>query len=66
MIDGIIKGDGTSRRIRSVSNIKELYPTYESFLEALAAGTVPVDILFYEEGWSQIPDFLNKANYIRL
>lgn len=62
MIDGIIKGDGTSRRIRSVSNIKELYPTYESFLEALAAGTVPVDILFYEEGWSQIPDFLNKAN----
>lgn len=65
MIDGIIKGDGTSRLARSVANIKELYPTYDSFIAALAAGTLPLDILFNAEGWSQLPDFLNRANLLK-
>lgn len=65
MIDGEILGNGTSRLARSVSNIKELCPTYESFLEALIAGTLPLDILFNAEGWSQLPDFLNKENLLK-
>lgn len=65
MNDGIIKGDGTSRLIRSVSDFKVKYPTYDSFIEALVAGTLPVDVLFNQDGWSQEPDFLNKANLLK-
>lgn len=31
----------------------------------MVAGTVPMDVLFNAEGWSQQPDFLNKANLLR-
>lgn len=65
MNDGIIKDDGTSRLVRSVSNFKEKYPTYDDFAEALVAGTLPLDVLFNADGWSQQPDFLNKANLLK-
>ena len=62
MKDGIIKADGTSRLARSVADFKTKYPTYNDFAAALVAGTLPLDILFNEAGWSQIPDFLGKAS----
>ena len=64
MNDGIISGSGNSRLARSVSDFKEKYPTYDDFASALVAGTLPLDILFNAEGWSQQPDFLNKANLL--
>lgn len=57
MIDGIIKNDGTSRLMRST-----LPATYEEFKKACEAGTQPIDVLFNEAGWAQLPDFLNKGN----
>lgn len=65
MKDGQIKGTGDSRLLKSVSNFKELYPTYESFVAALVNGTLPVDLIFRPEGWAQQPDFLNKANLLQ-
>lgn len=65
MKDGIIKGDGTSRLARSVADFKSRYPNYDAFATALAAGTLPLDVLFHESGWSQLPDFLNKANLLK-
>lgn len=62
MTNGVIKGDGTSRLIKTVADFKTLYPTYEDFAEALVAGTVSLDILFNAVGWSQLPTFLNQAN----
>lgn len=60
MIDGIIKADGTSRLMRA-----NLPATYEEFKTQAAAGTLPLDVLFNESGWSQFPTFLNKANLLR-
>lgn len=60
MIDGIIKADGTSRLMRAT-----LPATYEEFKAQAAAGTLPLDILFNEAGWSQLPTFLNKANLLK-
>lgn len=65
MKDGIIKDDGTSRLVRSVADFKEKYPTYDDFAAALVAGTLPLDVLFNADGWSQQPDFLNKANLLK-
>ena len=64
MIDGIISGNGTSRLLRSVNNFKTLYPTYDDFAAALISGALPIDILFNESGWDQVPDFLNKGTLI--
>lgn len=66
MKDGIIKADGTSRLARSVADFKTKYPTYDDFSAALVAGTLPLDILFNESGWSQLPDFLNQANLLKV
>ena len=65
MIDGIIAGTGNSRLAKSVPNFLQLYPTYEAFVGALIAGTLPLDIIFNSPGWQQIPDFLNKANLLK-
>lgn len=43
MKDTVIKGTGNSRFLKSVENFKSLYPTYDAFVEALAAGTLPID-----------------------
>ena len=60
MRDGIIKADGTSRLVRA-----NLPATYEEFRAQAAAGTLPLDVLFNEAGWSQQPTFLNKANLLQ-
>ena len=65
MKDGIIKADGTSRLVRSVPDFKNRYPSYDAFAAAMAAGTIPMDILFNKSGWSQLPDFLNKENLLK-
>lgn len=65
MTDGVIKGTGNSRYLKSVSNFKTLYPTYDDFVAALVAGTLPVDLLGLNSGgWNQLPTVLNKANLL--
>lgn len=60
MNDGIIKADGTSRLMRA-----ELPATYEEFRAQAAAGTLPMDILFNADGWTQLPTFLNKGALLK-
>lgn len=65
MQDGIIKGTGNSRYLKSVQNFLNLYPTYQSFVEALVDGTLPIDFNgINTAGWNQIGTALNKANLL--
>ncbi len=65
MQDGIIKGTGNSRFLKSVPDFLRQYPTYESFVAALAAGTLPVDFNgINETGWQQLGTALNKGNLL--
>ena len=60
MKDGIIKGDGTSRKVKA-----NFPPTYEEFKAKAASGELTLDIIFNALGWSQQPDFLNKKNLLK-
>lgn len=65
MTDGIIKGTGNSRYLKSVANAMTLYPTHEALMEALAAGTFPVDLNgINSAGWNTMGTALNKANLL--
>lgn len=65
MQDGIIKGTGNSRYLKSISNFLTQYPTYQDFAAALVAGTLPIDLNgINETGWDQIGTALNKANLL--
>ena len=65
MQDGIIKGTGNSRYLKSVANFLSLYPTYEAFAAALIAGELPIDLNgINEAGWQQLATALNKANLL--
>ena len=65
MQDGIIKGTGNSRYLKSISNFLTQYPTYQDFVAALVAGTLPIDLNgLNETGWDQIGTALNKANLL--
>ena len=65
MQDGIIKGTGNSRFLKSVPDFLTQYPTYESFVAALAAGTLPVDFNgINETGWQQLGTALNKGTLL--
>lgn len=57
MKDGIIKGDGTSRKMKAT-----LPATYEEFKQAAEAGEQTLDVMFNAPGWQQQPTFLNKQN----
>lgn len=57
MKDGIIKGDGTSRKMKAT-----LPATYEEFKQAAGAGEQTLDVMFNAPGWQQQPTFLNKQN----
>lgn len=62
MRDGIIKGRGDSRYLKSVADFLTRYPDYESFAEALMTGTLPIDLNgINPEGWTQQGTPLNKA-----
>lgn len=65
MKDGIIKGQGNSRYLKSVANFITLYPTYEAFAEALMTGTLPIDLNgINADGWTQVGTPLNTANLL--
>lgn len=65
MKDGIIKGTGNSRYLKSVSNFLSLYPTYEAFAASLIAGTLPIDLNgINTNGWTQTGTSLNKASLL--
>lgn len=57
MKDGIIKGNGTSRKV-----FANFPATYEEFRTQAAEGTLPLDLIFNPDGWQQQPDFLNQEN----
>lgn len=66
MKETIIKGTGNSRTLGSVPNLLTLYPTYEAFAAALAAGEVPVDIgPLNPAGVAQMGDALNKQTLLK-
>lgn len=65
MQDAIIKGIGNSRYLKTVGEALSLYPTYEDFLQAMIAGTFPVDFnRINKDGWTQQGTPLNKANLL--
>lgn len=65
MQNGIIKGNGASRYLKTIPNASALYPTYEDFILALTQGTFTIDFNgINESGWSQIGTELNKANLL--
>lgn len=65
MRDTVLLENGKSRFLRSVSNFLSLYPTYESMVAALVAGTLPVDFAGVNSaGCAQIGTSLNKANLL--
>ena len=65
MQDAITKGEGNSRYLKSVSDFLTKYPTYEAFVDALVAGTLPVDFNGVNpEGWAQLGTALGKANLL--
>lgn len=66
MTDGVIKGTGNSRYLKSVANVMSLYPEYTDFLQALAEGTFPVDLYGINvDGWQVRGNDLNKANLLK-
>ena len=65
MQDAIMKGNGNSRYLKTVEEALSLYPTYEDFLQAMIAGTFPVDFNgINKDGWTQLGTPLNKANLL--
>lgn len=65
MLDAITNGEGNSRYLKSVSDFLTLYPTYEALVDALVAGTLPIDLNgINEEGWAQLGTALDKANLL--
>lgn len=65
MQDAIMKGNGNSRYLKTVGEALSLYPTYEDFLQAMIAGTFPVDFNgINKDGWTQLGTLLNKANLL--
>ncbi|RKI64705.1 hypothetical protein D7V91_15685 [bacterium 1xD42-67] len=65
MTDGIIKGTGNSRYLKSVANVMSLYPEYTDFLRALAEGTFPVDLYGINAGgWQVRGNDINKASLL--
>jgi len=65
MKDGVIKGNGNSRYLKTVENALSLYSNYEAFMQAFIAGTLPVDFNgINAAGWSTQGTPLNKATLL--
>lgn len=65
MIDSKLAGTGNSRFLKSVAAFKTLYPTYDNFVAALVAGTLPIDLNGVNpEGWTQQGTPLNKSTLL--
>ena len=66
MQDLVIKGTGNSRLLKSVSNFMSLYPTYTDFVQALVAGTLPIDLNGFNSAGVQTQGTpLNKTNLLK-
>ena len=66
MTDGIPKGTGNSRLMRSVADFLRRYPTYEDMGRALENGTFPFDLNGIDPaGWEQIGTSLNAGNLLK-
>lgn len=59
MIDGIIRETQNSRKIFAA-----LPATYEELVALAQEMGIPADIVIDEEGWQQLPTWLNKANLL--
>lgn len=65
MNDGIVRGTGNSRYLKSVSDFLSKYPDYIAFAQALIAGTLPIDLNgINAAGWTQQGTALNTANLL--
>ena len=65
MTDGIMKGNGASRYLKTIASGLSQYPTYEDFMAALVEGTFPVDLFGRNPGgWTQEGTLLNKASLL--
>lgn len=65
MTDGIIKGTGNSRFLKTVPNALTLYSDFPAFMEALIAGTFPIDLNGVNPaGWDVQGNKLNKATLL--
>lgn len=61
----IIKGTGNSRLLKSVPDFLTRYPTYEDFVSALVAGTLPFDFNGVNaDGIEQMGTAQSKANLL--
>ena len=66
MTDTVIKGAGNSRSIRSVPNFAALFPTWESYRDAMATEGVPIDLgPLNPAGLELKGDDLNTANLLK-
>lgn len=65
MRDTVLKGTGDSRYLKSVEDFKIRYPTYDDFVAALVAGSLPIDLNGVNAaGMDQVGTPLNKANLL--
>lgn len=65
MKNSMPKGTGDSRYLKSIPDFLKVYPEYQNFGAALAAGTIPVDFNgINPQGWEQIGTKLNKADLL--
>lgn len=66
MQDLVTLGKGNSRFLKSVENFKDLYPTYNDFVAALVAGTLPIDLNgINTDGIKQAGTPLNKETLLK-
>lgn len=66
MRDGILKGAGDSRYLKTVKDALTRYPRYEDFVAALIAGTFPFDLNGVNPaGWAQQGTALNKGTLLK-
>lgn len=66
MKDGILKGTGNSRYLKTVEDALARYPRYEDFAAALIAGTFPFDLNGVNPaGWTQQGTALNKGTLLK-
>lgn len=65
MENGIIKGTGNSRYLKSVEDFQSQYPTYDDFAAALANGELPIDLNgINPDGWQQMGTALTKGTLL--
>lgn len=65
MKDGVIKGNGNSRYLKSIEDFKSVYPDYDAFAQALVDGTLPIDLNgINEAGWVSVGTPMNKGTLL--